>query len=475
MNRFFLVITFLFFSLLGYTQSKIKVNFPGSESRTAHIWVYTDYMSYNKEELGVYKIDKKGNFEFKVYVKTPKPIFIQVEYLRVQLFIEPNRDYEIAFEKVDFNDIELYPKDVVGYLSPKYKILKPADQELNKGIEQSQQLFSSFIDSNYLSLTRGLNTKFLVDSFRYVMDSMTTAFGNPNLKRYTGYQLAQLQMLNHDYSTKDIVDNYFASDKLDIEDPLAMEFFNSFWSNYLLNKGKGYNHIQLDSVINIKKSYQALLALLANDPLLEDSILRELVIIRNIPQLYNNRKFSKKALTDILSDISSSKLRKQHQLMATNVRKRLVIYEQGTIAPEIKFTDIKDLDISLSTFEGKYIYINVWNYECMACLAELEYMKELYEEYDDVIAFVSISLDPNIDFMKNYVELKSYEWTFAPLDDNFNFLNDYNITNLPRYILLDRNGRVENVNAPSPSNRFSDYFLKMLNDKSGNLELKTNQ
>jgi hypothetical protein len=43
---------------------------------------------------------------------------------------------------------------------------------------------------------------------------------------------------------------------------------------------------------------------------------------------------------------------------------------------------------------------------------------------------------------------------------------------LPRYILIDKNGRIEMWNAPAPSKHFSDIFLKMLNDKKGNLNLE---
>ena len=468
-NKFFLSIILLMIISLGFSQSRIKVHFPGAEKKTAHVWGYSDFISFTKTELNVIQIDKKGNFEFKIYLNNPKPIFIQVDFTRIQLYIEPKRDYIIEINAVDFRDAELYPKNVIGYLSPEFKIIEPTEHELNRGLEKSKELFSSFVDSNYLSLIRGQNVKFLVDSFANVVDTFLANYNNQYLKNYVEPEMAQLRLLSHDYSQKMVVDKYFAGKNLNLDDPNAMGFFNSFFSNYLLTKGKGYTFLQLDSVINIQRSYQALFALLDNDPLLSDPVLRELVIIRNVQQLYSNRKFDQSAILDILSDISRSKLRTEHRKIATNVRKRLITYEKGSKVPDFEFVDIEGQSFKLSDFEGMYVYINVWDTECESCLAEMEFTKTLFEDFDDVIKFISISVDANDEVMKSYIKSREFQWTFAPLGENYQFLNDFEIGTLPRYILIDKEGKIENINAPSPSNRFSDYFLKMLNDKKGNL------
>lgn len=472
MHKLLFLNIFLLVTFMGFSQSHVKVHFPGAEKKTAHIWAYTDYISFQKTELDNIQIDKKGNFEFKVVLSNPKLLFIQVNFIRIQLYIEPKQNYVIDIDPVDFRNPELYPKDVIGYLSPKFKIVKPVENELNAGLEQVKGLFAAFIDSNYLSLLQGQNIKVLVDTFSNQMDRFLVSYDNKYLKSYVGPQMAQLRLMSHDYSTKMIVDKYFAGDKLNLDDPNTMEFFNSFWSNYLLNQGKNYSSLQLDSVINIQKSYQAVTALLENDPLLEDKTLRELVIIRNMIQLYHNRKFDRQAIVDILSDISRSKLRAEHRTIAVNVRKRLTTFEKGSKAPDYEFTDIDGQKFKLSDFEGMYVYINVWNTECANCLADMEYTKGLFDDFDDVIKFISISVDADQEVMKSYIKSRELQWTFAPLNENFKFLNDFDISTLPRYILIDQEGKIDNINAPSPSNHFSDYFLRMLNDKKGNLRIK---
>lgn len=472
MGRFIITAFLLLEVLLGYSQSKIQIHFPGAEHQTAHIWDYSDYISLSKQEIGNYQFDKNGNIDFKVYISNAKPIFIQVQYIRIQLFIEPNRNYDIEIDKVDFTNPELYPKNVIGYLSPNFKINKPTEHELNKGLEDVKKMFSAFVDSNYLSLVRGLNTRFLVDSFGKKVNQFTKSFGNPYLNNYADFQMAELRLLSREYSSKMVVDKEFVGNNLNIDNPYAMNFFNSFWSNYLTMKGVGFSPFQLDSVINKEQSYQALSALMAHDPLLEDSSLRELVIIRNIPQMYANRRFNKKALINILYDISASRLNKKHQLIATNVRKKLISFQLGSPAPDFEFTDIKGTKFKLSDFEGKYVYLNIWDTDCPDCLAEMEYTKDLFEDFDDIITFISISVDADSSLMRKYVEQREFDWTFAHLNNNFQFLSDYHVSVLPRYILINKEGKLEMPNAPLPSKHFSELFLKMLNDKKGNLELK---
>jgi peroxiredoxin len=469
----FIIFTFLLLGILsGYGQSKIKIHFPGAENLNAHIWDYSDYISLSKREIGNHQFDKNGNIDFKVYVGNAKPIFIQVQYIRIQLFVEPNRNYDIQIDKVDFTNPELYPKNVIGYLSPNFKINKPAKHELNKGLDSVKILFSTFVDSNYLSLVRGLNTRSLVDSFGGKVDQFTKSFGNPYLNNYANFQMTELRLLSREYSSKMVVDKEFVGNNLNLDNPYAMNFFNSFWSNYLTMKGVGFSPFQLDSVINKEQSYQALSALMARDPLLKDSSLRELVIIRNIPQMYANRRFNKKALINILYDISASKLRKQHQIIATNVRKKLESFQVGSPAPDFEFTDIRGNKFKLSDFEGKYVYLNIWDTDCPDCLAEMEYAKDLYEDFDDIIAFVSISVDADSSTMRRYVEQREFGWSIAHLNDNFKFLSDYHVSVLPRYILINKEGKLEMPNAALPSQHFSELFLKMLNDKKGNLELR---
>ena len=183
--------------------------------------------------------------------------------------------------------------------------------------------------------------------------------------------------------------------------------------------------------------------------------------------------FDKKAIINILFDISASKYSKEHQRIAVSLRKRLELLNSGNKAPDFEFIDSRNDTISLESLKGRYIYIQFWDDECIECLSQMKFTKELYEKFDDIITFIHISLDRSEADMMRIIENEDYKWHFVFLKDNYHFLKNYNVSVLPRSILIDKEGNFIAWDARMPTNYFEDYFLKMLNDNKGNLEIKT--
>lgn len=129
----------------------------------------------------------------------------------------------------------------------------------------------------------------------------------------------------------------------------------------------------------------------------------------------------------------------------------------GNPSPEFIFPDINGEDVALSDLKGKLVYIDVWATWCVPCLQEIPSLKQLESDYHGKdIEFVSMSIDQKKDFEKwqNMVkekELKGIQ-IFADNDWSSQFVRAYNINGIPRFILLDREGKIINADAPRPSN-----------------------
>ncbi|MEQ3690899.1 MAG: TlpA disulfide reductase family protein, partial [Flavobacterium sp.] len=106
--------------------------------------------------------------------------------------------------------------------------------------------------------------------------------------------------------------------------------------------------------------------------------------------------------------------------------------------------------------KGKYVYIDVWATWCGPCRAEIPHLKKTEEAYHDKnIEFVSISIDraKDHDKWKKFVEDKELGGIqlFADNDWNSQFVKDYQINGIPRFILVGPNGEIVNADAPRPS------------------------
>ncbi|MDN3665856.1 TlpA family protein disulfide reductase [Algibacter miyuki] len=111
---------------------------------------------------------------------------------------------------------------------------------------------------------------------------------------------------------------------------------------------------------------------------------------------------------------------------------------------------------SLSDFAGKYVYIDVWATWCGPCLAEVPALQKVEKQYHGKnIEFVSLSIDTENkrDAWRKMVTDKSLGGVqlIADKDWKSDFVTAYQISGIPRFILIDPDGKIVSSNAPRPS------------------------
>ncbi len=129
----------------------------------------------------------------------------------------------------------------------------------------------------------------------------------------------------------------------------------------------------------------------------------------------------------------------------------------GSVAQTFDYVNHKGGNTKLEDLRGKYVYIDVWATWCGPCRGEIPFLKKMEEEFHDKnIAFVSISVDLDKDFekWKNFVTEKQLGGIQLFADKNWNsdFIKSFSINSIPRFILIDPNGKVVHSDALRPSN-----------------------
>lgn len=140
-----------------------------------------------------------------------------------------------------------------------------------------------------------------------------------------------------------------------------------------------------------------------------------------------------------------------------NYYKKLKAVEKGQFSPI--FTNYENYaggTTSLDELKGKYVYIDVWATWCGPCIAEIPSLKKTENAYHDKnIEFVSISIDkPDAyDKWRKMVEDRALGGVQLLADNNWEsqFVKDYAISGIPKFILLDPEGKIITANAPRPS------------------------
>lgn len=142
--------------------------------------------------------------------------------------------------------------------------------------------------------------------------------------------------------------------------------------------------------------------------------------------------------------------------------------KEGNVAPAFTLKDFKGNEHSLSDYRGKVLVIDVWATWCGGCIAKLPTyiaMSQKYKDRDD-IAFITISIDDKGAFNSwKYAlpRLKLMEKTnLLASKGECSFQKDYNITGIPRYFLIDKEGKIVSVYAPTPGAAFEALINKTL-------------
>jgi thiol-disulfide isomerase/thioredoxin len=147
-------------------------------------------------------------------------------------------------------------------------------------------------------------------------------------------------------------------------------------------------------------------------------------------------------------------------------------FPKGTASPTFNYENHKGGKTSLADLKGRYVYIDVWATWCGPCIVEVPALKRLEASYEGKnIAFVSISVDSDkthggswdkaIDDWKAMIKDKELGGIQLHYGGDQTFVKEYNVSTIPRFILLDPNGGVVNPDAPRPS---SPKLIELFNE-----------
>jgi thiol-disulfide isomerase/thioredoxin len=127
----------------------------------------------------------------------------------------------------------------------------------------------------------------------------------------------------------------------------------------------------------------------------------------------------------------------------------------GTPSPGFSLKDETGNVVSLSDFKGKVVYIDFWGVTCGPCIYDIKnHVPGLHKKYENKnVVFINICVDSNERQWKqalkqykiNGINLIAEGWGKNPV------CMAYNVTGIPHYVLIDKDGKMANNNAPRAS------------------------
>jgi thiol-disulfide isomerase/thioredoxin len=231
-----------------------------------------------------------------------------------------------------------------------------------------------------------------------------------------------------------------------------MEFFNEFFKNYINDESKYINTNDLDRTINVEKSFPALLDSLGKDTILRNEVLREMVALKGLGELYYAKDYDKTAILSMLKYEKENSKFAQHIVIAENFITLFTRLAPGTLAPAFTLKDYNGLSYSLKEFnKDKYVYLFFWTKWCVPCLSEMDLIGKLITKYGTKVEFVGISADKEFMSYYNFMQNKKYDFTTLHWGNSTELLENYDVKAYPTYVLIGPDGKIVQYPAEAPS------------------------
>lgn len=142
--------------------------------------------------------------------------------------------------------------------------------------------------------------------------------------------------------------------------------------------------------------------------------------------------------------------------------------KKGELSPTFDYENHAGGTTKSEDLNGKYVYVDVWATWCGPCIGEIPSLQKIEKKYHGKnIEFVSISID-NVGDHEKWVEMVSKKELGGVqlMADNAwqsKFVQDYKINGIPRFILIDPEGKIVSADAPRPSDKKLIETLDELN------------
>ncbi|MDX1479463.1 MAG: TlpA disulfide reductase family protein [Saprospiraceae bacterium] len=405
-------------------------------------------------------LGEDGSFALNVETTEPMNVSLRIGKESTAMFIHPGDVLTVSVDAEEFDETITYSgvgADVNNYLAAKY--LK--EEQYKESLEESKIYKLELED--FLATHNGLHDmlqshfnetfegKEVSEAFRKFEETELLADWALTLENYPDY---------HGYyggkPDFEVEDSYYDfRKKIDLTDAGAV--VSPAYRSYL----RGYSGRKLNALVEADSTlrddwptaYRAVYKSIAKDDQLGEDV-KQYVMASQLQDYMTF--FGTEGVEELIEGFRQQDGAEDYMATLDNTYAQWSKIAEGQPAPDFTYTSIDGEQVSFSDFKGKIVYLDVWATWCGPCKAEMPHAKKLKEKYADnpSVVFMYVSVDEDKEKWEKFLA-DDPEFTGVHLITGTGWESDltdaYMIKGIPRYILVDQQGKIVSASAPRPS------------------------
>ncbi len=434
-------------------------------NQTISVYQYSDYFTKNEELIGSFKTDAMGNFSFSFDCSTTREIYMYLGVYKAFLFVSPDKEYEIAMpprqEKTLAEELNPYfePVDIsLGVIN------SVSDHDVNILILSFNSIYENFLNENFQEIYIKRD-KAKVEKFEAYVDSVFADCKDEEFFNvYKNYRLYSLRYMAYQRDKMSITRKHFLNQPFYYYNPSYMNLFKMMWKDYIIynNTHDMGKNLKIDIIYG--KSPSMFKKTLEKNIAFRNDTLKELFLLQCLDDCLKDRDvFPPAPVYQTLDSVILVTKIPEHKSIAENIKKKYTALEFHDEAPYFELYNQDSVLYTLDKFKGKYVYLNFCRSENYACIKDYKVLKKMNEKTKRDLNIVTLSYEKTFDDFRSFKKANpQYNWTFLYAGDNPEIGRQYKLRGMPTYMLLNRNGKIEMISAPTPADDFQETFAKLV-------------
>ena len=241
-----------------------------------------------------------------------------------------------------------------------------------------------------------------------------------------------------------------------------MDLFNRMYDKFLFYFSGTEDGSSLKQVINRKHDLAALRTVLKSHPAIPNDTLADMVILKEMNNLYYKDLFYREALLIILDSLKMNPSVPSFGVFAGEIIRELTHLAIGSFPPDFRLQDQHGVWRSLNDFRGKYIYLNICTTDNYSCMSEYPFLRELRQRHNEYLEIVTIMVCDTWERMKEFMSRNGYSWPALFYGNDEHLLQQYKVRAYPTAFLIGPDGRLIQSPATLATEGFEQQLFRIM-------------